>query len=741
MSTITKDLGVVTAYGYYKAGGGTMTEAEFTQFMVDFGTASKTAVDAASAALESERAAKNSEETATSKASEAGESASAASTKAGEAAQSASDADTAKTDAVNAKTAAETAQGKAEDAQAAAESVAESIPSDYSQLSEDVSDLKEGLSAMSTATSSDVGKALKAKTVTDGKVTEWEFGTVGSPTDSALSPTSENPVQNKVINGVFGNLSALSQYGSSVADILSYIINKIEHPIDPNDIDVCLFAGQSNMDGRGTAEDATPVTTGKAFKWDNANNTLVDFAAEPSLIPAYMQEYTTLSRVPLVEVKEAIGGTKIEQYVSTYLPIATNMLTKCLAYLEEQGKHVRRCFMLWNQGESDVDGDGSTGTTAYEGFFATLKSAVIQAGVNQIFIINIGQASNGTFDFAPIRTALQNVCNGTDVIMVSDKFYNATSQMKDRWHYNQTEYNIVGKDSAKNTIAFFNGQTIDIKHFDSSDIYGVPTEYGTLDDWTYTLVNEKVRLDAYNGNNANVRVYHQYLLDGYFYEARIASSPTSSVNACFTANTVIESVSVDNGVRMMNPNGNSDADNAQSLGLLFKNCTNLKSFSVGAEFPTPAGCEQVCKGATNFETFNFEPKGSLNLAFTGTKVASVGNLSGIKGMSDAFSNNTALTSVGDIDGTYTMAVSAFQGDSALESIGKIGSTALANINIMFSGCTSLAGVVRFESASISSATNAFNNCDLSKITIEVPANSTTYDTILAAYPSANIVTF
>ena len=149
MSTITKDLGVVTAYGYYKAGGGTMTEAEFTQFMVDFGTASKTAVDAASAALESERAAKQSEETATRKASEAGESASTASTKAGEAAQSASDADTAKTDAITAKTAAETAQGKAEDAQAVAEAVAESIPSDYSQLSEDVSDLKENLSDIS----------------------------------------------------------------------------------------------------------------------------------------------------------------------------------------------------------------------------------------------------------------------------------------------------------------------------------------------------------------------------------------------------------------------------------------------------------------------------------------------------------------------------------------------------------------------------------------------------------------
>lgn len=180
MSTITKDLGVVTAYGYYKAGGGTMTEAEFTQFMVDFGTASKTATEAAQAALESENAAKASEETATQKSNEASQYASTASSKAEEAAQSASDASTANSDAVSAKTAAETAQSKAEDAQAAAEAVVDSIPSDYSQLSEDVSDLKEDFTAMNTATSEDVGKALKAKTVTNGKVTEWEFGNTGS---------------------------------------------------------------------------------------------------------------------------------------------------------------------------------------------------------------------------------------------------------------------------------------------------------------------------------------------------------------------------------------------------------------------------------------------------------------------------------------------------------------------------------------------------------------------------------
>ena len=41
-----------------------------------------------------------------------------------------------------------------------------------------VDDLEDSVDGMTEATAEDVGKALKAKTVEDGKVTEWEFGTV-----------------------------------------------------------------------------------------------------------------------------------------------------------------------------------------------------------------------------------------------------------------------------------------------------------------------------------------------------------------------------------------------------------------------------------------------------------------------------------------------------------------------------------------------------------------------------------
>ncbi len=49
----------------------------------------------------------------------------------------------------------------------------------------EVDKLRDDLDKLQRATDSDVGKALKAKTITNGKVTEWEFGDTG---DSALLP-------------------------------------------------------------------------------------------------------------------------------------------------------------------------------------------------------------------------------------------------------------------------------------------------------------------------------------------------------------------------------------------------------------------------------------------------------------------------------------------------------------------------------------------------------------------------
>lgn len=137
-----KNLGHATAYAYYKAGGGTMTEAEFTEFMADFGTASQTAVEAAQAALASKNAAQTAATTATNKATEATTAATTATTKAGEASTSASTATSAKDTAVSAS---QTATTKATEATTAAASV-QSSAAQIQTNADDISELKEELS-------------------------------------------------------------------------------------------------------------------------------------------------------------------------------------------------------------------------------------------------------------------------------------------------------------------------------------------------------------------------------------------------------------------------------------------------------------------------------------------------------------------------------------------------------------------------------------------------------------------
>lgn len=183
MSNIKKNLGHVTAYAYYKAGGGTMTEEEFTEYMADFGDAAERAVDAASEAAQSKADAQTAAATATDKADEAAASASSASGSAASAAEDASTASTAantatgaattatsaKNDAVSAKTAAQSAKTAAEtaastattkageaatsatNAAASAQSVASSA-AQITQNAEDIDALKEDFSDISSTT-------------------------------------------------------------------------------------------------------------------------------------------------------------------------------------------------------------------------------------------------------------------------------------------------------------------------------------------------------------------------------------------------------------------------------------------------------------------------------------------------------------------------------------------------------------------------------------------------------------
>lgn len=94
-------------------------------------------------------------------------------------------------------------------------------------VGDELSGVMSDLNQMRTATASDVGKALKVKTVTSGKVTEWEFGASGGADPSAIAEAvadwlEEHPEAITVNDGTITK-AKLSSDLSDMVDAINYV--------------------------------------------------------------------------------------------------------------------------------------------------------------------------------------------------------------------------------------------------------------------------------------------------------------------------------------------------------------------------------------------------------------------------------------------------------------------------------------------------------------------------------------
>lgn len=105
--------------------------------------------------------------------------------------------------------------------------ILDSLPEDYTELETDVGELKSALNSMTTATASDEGKALKAKTVSGGKVTEWEFGEAGGidPEDIAQAVDGwldDHPEATTTVQD--GSITKQKLEATTLVDLNNYVV-------------------------------------------------------------------------------------------------------------------------------------------------------------------------------------------------------------------------------------------------------------------------------------------------------------------------------------------------------------------------------------------------------------------------------------------------------------------------------------------------------------------------------------
>lgn len=251
--------------------------------------------------------------------------------------------------------------------------------------------------------------------------------------------------------------------------------------------DLILFAGQSNMAGRGEAELAPACPQGCAWEYRavTAPNTLCPVqepfgAAENraggiddgtkkrgGMAAAFLAEYTRKTNRQAVVVSASEGGTTIAQWVQRLAPDAAARLQSARQFLAQQGLAPAHIFTVWCQGESD--GDAGTTPQQYRTDFVAVWQALQAAGAEQCFVVEIGHFNKVKYPaglygltgqelddrYQTIRATQKELCDTMPQLHLTASFAEHLPEMKDEFHYHQSAYNTVGKQAAAFIADFF----------------------------------------------------------------------------------------------------------------------------------------------------------------------------------------------------------------------------------------------------------------------------------------------
>ena len=237
--------------------------------------------------------------------------------------------------------------------------------------------------------------------------------------------------------------------------------------------DLFLFAGKSNMAGRGITceqfpEGAPSLLPGAGAEFRaisdptrlypicepfgvNENNPQGIF--EPgmktgSMVTAFVNSCFQQINVPILGVSASKGGSVIEQWQGDrdFLSDAIDRVKRTLSWCREQGIEIRHRYVVWCQGESN--GDHGTSGADYKKLFHHTMAQLFAIGFEQCFLVVIGQYNGDReLSYEEIIRAQRELGEGeTHVTVVCDSFCTMKERglMKDAFHYYQAAYNEVG---------------------------------------------------------------------------------------------------------------------------------------------------------------------------------------------------------------------------------------------------------------------------------------------------------
>lgn len=321
-----------------------------------------------------------------------------------------------------------------------------------------------------------------------------------------------------------------------------WIINDVS---DSKTVDLVLFAGQSNMAGRGDYEDAVKCQAGHGYEYHSVteppvlttvsepfgkyeNNDMVNDAGSNGvdrrsgdMVSAFMESYYGVSGVPIIGVQCSRGGTETKWWTGDVLTEAASRYNEAKKYLETNGYTIGKQFMVWCQGEGDADANRGVDTykSNTKNIFEALKTST---GLTDMFIVRIGHCkTTGAAAIDEVKDERYKTINlaqkaladeEADITAVASFYTDEYAQlMRDQYHYYQDAYNSIGGLAGNNTAYSLYGKGEWVNYPEPSEN---AEEILPVDE--FELTSSETEIDVSSLRNYDGNTYRMYRTDGSY---------------------------------------------------------------------------------------------------------------------------------------------------------------------------------------------------------------------------------
>lgn len=291
------------------------------------------------------------------------------------------------------------------------------------------------------------------------------------PGDSIL--TSSNPKVVAVSNA--GQLVA-KKAGTAKVTHITGTTKKIYTVKVNAEVDLIIFAGQSNMCGSGGSASLAPTPQyGTAYEFDittkskrtilmkepfgegtnrtNGLDSSGQYSTSGTLVSAFCINYYKQTKTPVVGISSAWGGSSTNTWLNRGLVTQTRKNLKLAKKTLKKNKvKIRHIYMVWYQGESDAMQGISPST--YISRMKKIYKKMNAVGVEKIFVIRIGHDRTSPGLNSTIMEAQEKLCaKNKNFVLVSKKaatYIQAPyAYYSDTIHLNQYALNEVGYEAGK----------------------------------------------------------------------------------------------------------------------------------------------------------------------------------------------------------------------------------------------------------------------------------------------------